>query len=318
VLVVDRREQRLRLLDFTRGSTADIGRQGSGPGEYRNLTSITALPGDTSMIPVPGAWQLLVGPEMATRLAMSRPEVAAVRGPIIGITRSGHVYSKRDRGLPCRDTPTAVADTVFVVRVSRRTAVVDTVAHLAVRPTVLRIGVMQRGDTARRCTPPPFPANDDAIAFPDGWVAVARSAPYRVDWLAPGERTPRTGTPFRVDLAPVSAADREALMDSFPPRPNRMPDFDYSNFPARLPPFQAGALFASPDGHLVIRRTTPASDSLHRYDVVDRQSQLRGQLTLPRNQAVAGFGARSVYVVTTDADGLQRLSRHPWPVRAAP
>jgi hypothetical protein len=36
-------------------------------------------------------------------------------------------------------------------------------------------------------------------------------------------------------------------------------------------------------------------------------------LELPADQHIVGFGARSIYVIVTDDDGLQHLQRHPWP-----
>ena len=37
------------------------------------------------------------------------------------------------------------------------------------------------------------------------------------------------------------------------------------------------------------------------------------RLQLPPDHQIVGFGARSVYVVVTDEDDLQRIQRHPWP-----
>ena len=45
---------------------------------------------------------------------------------------------------------------------------------------------------------------------------------------------------------------------------------------------------------------------------------LLGQLVLASNQHILGFGAQSAYVITTDDDGIQRLTRHPWPSARRP
>jgi hypothetical protein len=71
-----------------------------------------------------------------------------------------------------------------------------------------------------------------------------------------------------------------------------------------------------PDGRLLIRRTPGTVSSAARYDIVDRRGTLAATLTLPANEAVVGFGEKSIYIVATDDVGLQTLRRHPWP-RAA-
>jgi len=103
------------------------------------------------------------------------------------------------------------------------------------------------------------------------------------------------------------------IMDSFPRRPNRMPDFDFTAFPASVPPFQRPALIAATDGNLVIARTRTASERVSRYDVIDRRGRLVREITIPPSERIVGFGTGSVYVVSTDADGIQRVRRHPWP-----
>jgi hypothetical protein len=42
-----------------------------------------------------------------------------------------------------------------------------------------------------------------------------------------------------------------------------------------------------------------------------RRCLRRTQLVLEANEHILGFGARSLYVVETDDDGIQRLRRHP-------
>jgi len=79
-----------------------------------------------------------------------------------------------------------------------------------------------------------------------------------------------------------------------------------------LPPVTT-ALLAAPDGRLLIDRVPTAATPETHYDVVDRSGTLVGELTLPFTEAIAGFGAKSVYIVSAGADCLQRLHRHNWP-----
>lgn len=314
VLVVDSREQRVVVADFRDGTAKDVGRAGGGPGEYRFPRLLVALTGDSTLLPTTGLrWLLLVGADFVATLAADRPEVAAVRGDMLAADSTGGVFTRVPGPASCTETATKQMDTTYVVRTSRRDMRRDTVARLGVAPTIRRRATFADGTRAERCTPPVLPPNDDAAPFSDGWVAIARQSPYRVDWRQPRVGTLVPGKPLPVELPRFTEKDRRAIIDSFPRRPNRMPDFDFDHIPERAPAFQAGALTAMPDGRLLVRRTLLASDAASRYDIVDRSAMLAGTLSLPRNSRIAGFGKASVYVVSTDTDGIQRLQRHPWP-----
>jgi hypothetical protein len=97
----------------------------------------------------------------------------------------------------------------------------------------------------------------------------------------------------------------------------------YSEWPETVPPFFHSALrgmaapnsptlFATPEGELLIRRAPTRASPESRYDLVNRHGELLGVLSVPSNEAIIGFGDESVYVVETDALGLQTLRRHPW------
>lgn len=314
VLVVDSREQKVVVADFRAGTVADVGRAGNGPGEYRFPRQLIALPRDTTLLPTTGLrWLVLVGADFVAKLGADRPEVSAIRGDMLAADSIGGVFARVLGLASCAETETRQKDTTYIVRTSRRDLTRDTVARLGVAPTVRRRAVFADGTRAERCTPPVLPPNDDALPFPDGWVAIARQSPYRVDWRDARTGRVANGKPLPVELARITERDRRAIVDSFPQRPNRMPDFDFDHFPERSPTFQAAALTAMPDGRLLVRRTLLATDATSRYDVVDRNSMLAGALSLPRNNRIAGFGKTSIYVVSADADGIQRLSRHPWP-----
>jgi hypothetical protein len=145
------------------------------------------------------------------------------------------------------------------------------------------------------------------LLFGDGWIAVARLRPYRVDWRSPDGRWVR-GAPLPIATIRMNDRERAAYVER-----NRWAR-NATDWPETLPPFDTPTvLLASPDGMLVIQRLPSAAQPESRYDVVDRTGSLRGQIVLAANQRILGFGAQSVYVVETDADGIQRLQRHAWP-----
>ena len=48
------------------------------------------------------------------------------------------------------------------------------------------------------------------------------------------------------------------------------------------------------------------------FYAVDRAGKLLGILELKANETIGGFGARSLYIIETDADDLRFIRRHPW------
>jgi hypothetical protein len=50
------------------------------------------------------------------------------------------------------------------------------------------------------------------------------------------------------------------------------------------------------------------------YDVFNRRGSRAYQVALTADRKILGFGNGVVYVITTDAVGLQRLSSHRWPL----
>src|SRR5690606_14991727 len=90
---------------------------------------------------------------------------------------------------------------------------------------------------------------------PDGWVAVATHAPYRVTWRTPDGRVV-IGPELAWPAIPVDARERRAHVE----RVERISGYPLTaledeNWAARIPPF-GGAFSAlhTPDGHLLLRK----------------------------------------------------------------
>jgi hypothetical protein len=162
----------------------------------------------------------------------------------------------------------------------------------------------------------PLSARDEAILFPDGWVAVAHMAPYRVSWRTPrGSWVEGGNLPFqviRVDQEEKCFAWERALGSNRPCQPDDLP-----GWPEKLPPFQQSRepiLFASPNGRLVIARLQNSREEGHRYDIVDRSGDLVATLSLPMTEWIIGFGRGAVYTTAEDLLGLLTLRRYDWPL----
>ena len=93
-----------------------------------------------------------------------------------------------------------------------------------------------------------------------------------------------------------------------------MPDW-----PESLPPFilkrPEVLLSAVPDGSIVVKRTPRGEETGLRYDVIDRNGELKAVLRLPDSVRLLGFGRTSVYTISTNELGLQTLRRNPWTLR---
>ena len=124
---------------------------------------------------------------------------------------------------------------------------------------------------------------EQAIAFPDGWLAIAYLEPYRVDWLKP------TGEWIR---GPALS------QDTLP--------FDRTDY---------GTVIRAPDGRLMIRRSVRDTRDTNtvRYDVVDRGGRLNGYFFVAQNEYVIGPGKQRLYIVTEGLRGLKRVRTVKWP-----
>lgn len=298
------------VADLRTGRVEQIGRRGQGPNEYPRALPIWTVGGDSSvMLDSPQRWLMLDGARIVATLAPDAPAVSAVRGIARGTDERGHVYSAdfvASGGRP-------VGDSTVLLRVTRKTGAVDTLAKL-------KALVPRRASTAERngffsFSLPTLEAADEAVPFADGWVAIVRANPYRVEWRSADGRWTR-GAPLPFVAVRADDKEKRAHMARLaaPTGKTPSPPDSIGDWPATLPPYRSPALLlASPDGRVLVPRLPLADRPEARYDVVDRRGALDGQLVLATNERIVGFGTASVYVSVTDDDGIQRLRRHAWP-----
>lgn len=309
VLVTDRRDARLAVVDFSTGRVKAIGRLGSGPAEYQTLGPVLSLNGDSSVVVDVGnlRWLILAKDSIVATLPPNTPAILAVQFWVpYGADQRGHVLSTVLRhGAPSSRTDSA--DLVLIERSTGRSQLIGAVRYgLPTQGSAAVSGLPGgRGVSVSR---PPFNIREEQpLLFPDGWIAVARYEPYRVDWRSPNGEW-RLGRPLPVRVVPLTAREKEAYIRRRPSASGA------TEWPVNVPPFdKTFPMLASPDGALVIPRVPTAAQPEPRYDIIDRQGVLRAQLVLPVGQRLLGLGARGAYVVVTDSDGIERLQRHPWP-----
>ena len=324
VLISDRQRNALLHLASMRSSPVVIGRIGAGPGEYRVAGDLWPLSGDTSLFTdqYSGRWLLLSGVRIVGTLPESRPGNLAVRGLTQGATRLGEVVALRrfGEGNP-RVRIESASDSFVVVRARITSDLVDSLAVIAGAGADGFAVLPERAGRPSYVLPVnPLAAAEHVLMQRDGWMAVVRLSPYRVDWRRPddswirGAALPRTTR--RVGRDEQCAAIERAFSASWPCDPS-----EFKGWPEFVPPvrwfnphFEEPSLLSLPQGRVAIARTPLPPDKRRRYDIVDRRGTLVAVLALSLSEVLVGSSARHAYVAWTDEDGLQSLRRYDWPV----
>lgn len=313
LLVVDSRDRTLFVATPASGAVEQLGRTGRGPQEYERPTRLIALSGDSTLLLDPGTrrWLLLAGTRIVGTLAPNDSVVERAGTAVFGADRFDHVVSTSliDREIVEGDRQ---RDRVAVRRTNRRTARTDTL--LVIRGADARVDVESvSGGVRRNVLELAMSVPEQVLLFPDGWLAVARQRPYRIEWrTASGDSVVGPSLPWADP--PVTAAEIELYRQWLEQQLGR-------NVPAPLvglafvdvvSPYSTSALQALPNGSLLISRSRWSGSQGTEYDVVDRRGRLAGQVRLPDRIRIVGVGARHVYTVSVDDDGIETLRRHRW------
>jgi hypothetical protein len=313
VLVTDNSsETRLVVADLASGVVRQIGRQGAGPAEYRVAGRLLALQRDSSLL-VEGQqgrrWLLLAGDRIVRTIPPDHPAIRTAPGDLFGADTSGNILGLRTTFVEQLEGDISRL-VVGAILTSRRTARADTVARLRGYDQHVQFN---RERTFSAHSMLHGSAEEQVQLFPDGWIAMVRIEPYRVDWRLPtGEIRRGPNLPWE---APRSdATEKRAFEDRQRKRMGERyrPTRDDYPWAARLAPIRPGSL-PTPEGFILVSRSQWSRVTDSRYDLVDRRGSVVGRLALPDSERVVGFGPRSVYVAATDGDGFQFLRRHPWP-----
>lgn len=324
VLLIDRRERIVLLVDFRSGKSAAVGRNGSGPGEYAQPQRLFTLGGDTTAIyDGPARRFVIVQPDgkPGDDFRMDAATGAGQRRG--GVPKwsdgQGRVFTE---GSPFGEN--GGADSAAIARFARGAAKGDTIAFAILDKESVQVKATEGGGVSIANGIRAFAWRDDWVGLPDGGVAVVRVKDYHVDWYsASGARM--SGPAVTTTSVPVTAADRQQAIDDrlaamrgamtrgrpgSPPGsvPNdiQLPEL---TFPSTKPPFEVGSTVARPDGEVWVMRSRAAVDKVAVYDVFTKTAGHIARVTLPPNSRVVGFGAAAVYTVRIDDADLQYLEQ---------
>lgn len=315
LLVADRRERRLVLIDWSTGHAASVGRIGDGPGEFRNILQLHALGNDSTLLIDDSRrrWLVLHGPHIVATLAAPVFLNEQIGLALYGADRNGHLLGVQ--GFFWKTPPPVrerySADSLLVLRAHRSSAVIDTIARVRGRGEP-NTSYARRPGAVPAVAPNPLPLEDQALLFPDGWIAIVTVDPYRVNWRSPEGRHIE-GQPLPFARIRLNDTEKCAALKRVSRNPSRFecrPQI-VRNWPGAVPPFLPDALLPMPDGRLAIRRTGTVGSLDTTYDIVDRSGRLTMRITLPADERIVAFGTRWVYTVAMDDNDIQQLRRYP-------
>lgn len=330
VVVADGGDGEVSVVDFATGERSAVGRQGSGPGEYRMPAGLFRVRGDT-------IWVL---DQAQSRVATFLPDLKAgvpfhlqmfdtqSRTALIApfhVDDAGRMYSS---ALPVAGPNMQIPDSLEVIRFDPRQTTAPRTTISKVRfPTSGTPEMKVEGTVIRyKMAFPGLVTADSWAVFPDGRIAIVHGANYTVEYVGTdGKRT--TSKPITFERFSVSKADQEAemaeakrqLAEQMKAVKRGMPpgmtlDMNMTepeSWPATYPAISPMSIFAAPDGMLWVRRAIPARLGREQWDVVDGTGALVARWRLPARTRVVGVGAGVVYAVRMDEDDLQYLQRIP-------
>jgi hypothetical protein len=248
-------------------------------------------------------WLVLAGDSIVATLAPTDPVIEATKGSLLGADSLGRLHYPRSlafaplgNGVLQRPTAHFMLD-----RATLRADSVTTTRGITLRLT-------ESGSGAQLV----FTVPEQSRLFADGWLAIARQDPFRIEWHAPDGRI-TLGPVLPYPRTRVDAAEKDHWLAGIR-RANPGTTFDGAGVPfaEEMPPYASGSLVALPEGTLLLRRHPTSRAPGNDYDIIDRAGNRIATLGLPPSARIVAAGRASVYVATKDDDGIERLSRHPW------
>jgi hypothetical protein len=322
LLVADRKEQAVRLVDLAKGRLQDAARSGKGPLEYNSPGSFYRMRnGEIRMIDQTLRRYLVFS--VQGRPLRTEPFAEVSTGARFS-SASGDPHELDETGAevvrPTMNMGRDVAsDSGWVIR--RHGSNVDSLMRLRLPESVTNSAGGARVTAIKRFSP-----SDGVATALDGRIAVVRAEPYRVEWWRAGQRLAQ-GPVIPYDALKVTDADRaeaeKARAQVSMPGGIRVTQSDGNggqrpiDVSSLLPPMQMAEtkpafdpmqLRVDTQGRVWVRRYT-ALGADHVYDIFDGEGRRVDRVQLPKDSALAGFGKGVVYVVRTDADELLYLGR---------
>lgn len=314
-LITERGEQRPLIVDWSSGTRVPIGFVGRGPREFQGPRRMYPLRSGTAAIEDPyraavfpfvdGKVQESLSLRLASREYSQRIFAGADtsgRFLFISVARQGKTLGMRVRF--------NATELVAVVGTSGQSKL-DTIARLRgsfrAETSVFRVNLGRRLEYQHHSL---LVTEEQALMFPDGWIAILRKDPYRLEWRDP-EGTWRRGPVASDSVVPVTVDERRYALYRHATALQR-PTFkieEFPNWPTTMPAFPLDAMLPLPDGRVAVRRIPTARVRIEWVDVFDRYGRRVDRWRLPPEHQLIGVGARWIYLTNRDDEDLFSLSR---------
>lgn len=323
LVLSDAQEKKVMLVDFAKGTTAQLARSGAGPREYQSPGGTYRAAGGGALIydqqqhrflPITTAGRLLdvvavPGQVNSTNVSDEGPDQFAV-----DTLENWYTLASRQSGGAGRDS-------LALLHIDKSGRISDTVGYLLQQESR---SVPSSNPNIRLGLIVAFSPRDIWAVAPDGGVAIVKAAPYRVDWYRPSSGSAH-GPAVPFTPLKVTAADRDAVLARMtsapPPRVSINGQAPVSQAMPRVepvlsdvkPPFPPQVPRIDEHGRLWVERSDVADAKRRTYDIFDRRGALVDRIQLPAGSRLVGFDSRSLYAVRSDEDDLLHLQRFQLP-----
>jgi hypothetical protein len=259
ILVADGGEGIIAVAEPGGGASRTVARRGQGPNEFVGLKGFLSLRGDTTIMPESnrGRWLVLQRDSIVASWfefagSADTAVVRAARSFSHGVSGADSNLKVLGRSLPT--TNSSYGDSVLLVTIARGSGEQDTIGALRPAPGVriVRTG-NDPNDLTGYAVREPWAAGETAAMCWDGWVAIVRIEPYRVDWLSPlGSWT--KGAPISYPKVRVTDREKQAYLRRYPGPPSDMAATGGSvqaGFPEEIPPVRGTPPICTLDGRVL-------------------------------------------------------------------
>lgn len=320
LIVLVREPRAVLLIDSTGVMQRQIGRLGDGPGEYRSPAHVFALGGDSSLVidDTNRKWYLIDRDRFVSLPPLLESWRLRQFVTVHGADAKGSLLQML--GLIDRHSR-EVWQTSPEPQWAKRIALLIRLPSGAIR-TLDTLTGQYAGAFAREVIinrralrffgiTNPLLSYEQAVLFPTGDVAVARLAPYRIDWIS-REGTIRRGPVVQDAPEPVTAAVKDRYAEDWKRNDDGSPVLrsrDFTAWPSVVPPFLARALVAGGDGWLYVTRSRSAVRRQLVVDVFDARGLRVGTAMLPEGSRLLAVTKRGWYVTQRDENDEETLVR---------
>lgn len=296
--VADTQAREIRIFDRGGAFLRRVGRDGEGPGEFRNLSGLALAPDGVGALDGTLGRMTVFGPsgEIVRSFRLARGYMVLEHGAAIGFDGVGRFYDR------AHFATRAERDSIAVVTYSAAGEPVDTAVVAALESDPL---MLYRNGRPYMAVPRPF-SPQPALAFgPDGTIHFTRGDPYRIDLIASAGDTMRVlrrSAPPR----PVTEAQRAAALDRVEEwfadagaRADR-----HIQLPATHPAIHG--LRVDRAGHVWVLTHVEPDSARMTWSIHDPDGRYLGDLPMPLMH-VMDIGPHHVAGVATDELGVGRV-----------